>query len=144
MLPVILFGSLLIVATTLIHAVCTTLILGGLRVTHAQHWVHRNYWTRSCAISALVLVLFGASLVEAGLWAAVYFHAGVIESFSKAMYFSVVTFTTLGYGDVTLDEGAWRLLGSFEAANGTILFGWSTAVIVAGARRIYFPGQEEG
>jgi hypothetical protein len=48
----------------------------------------------------------------------------------------MVTFTTLGYGDVTLGE-SWRLLGSFEAANGTIMFGWTTALIVAVVHRVY-------
>jgi hypothetical protein len=42
----------------------------------------------------------------------------------------MVSFTTLGYGDIVLGEG-WRLLASFEAANGIILFGWTTALIFA-------------
>lgn len=51
------------------------------------------------------------------------------------MYFSMVTFTTLGYGDITLG-GDWRLLASFEAANGIIMFGWTTALIVAYLQRM--------
>jgi hypothetical protein len=42
----------------------------------------------------------------------------------------MVTFTTLGYGDITLTE-SWRLLAAFEAANGSIMFGWTTALVVA-------------
>ena len=33
-----------------------------------------------------------------------------------------------GFGDVVLDE-KWRLISSFQSANGFILFGWSTAFI---------------
>ena len=49
----------------------------------------------------------------------------------------MVTFTTLGYGDVLLDE-EWRLLASFEAANGIIIFGWTTAIIIAIVQQQYF------
>jgi hypothetical protein len=48
----------------------------------------------------------------------------------------MVTFTTLGYGDVLLDD-RWRLLASFEAANGIIMFGWTTAIVMAVVHRIY-------
>jgi hypothetical protein len=136
-LETILFGAALIFATTFIHAVFTALILGSLKTLHVESWVDRNHWTRSGTVSLLVLMLFFASVVEAGLWAGVYLQAGVIESFEKAMYFSVVTYTTLGYGDITL-ERYWRVLGSFQAANGIIVFGWSTAIIVAAVQRIYF------
>jgi hypothetical protein len=49
----------------------------------------------------------------------------------------MVTFTTLGYGDVLLDE-RWRLMAAFEAANGIIIFGLTTAVVVAVVQRVYF------
>jgi hypothetical protein len=39
-----------------------------------------------------------------------------------------VTFTTPGYGDVVL-SGDWRTLASIQAANGVIIFGWTTALI---------------
>ena len=57
-----------------------------------------------------------------------------LPHFEEALYFSTVTYTTLGYGDVILDE-RWRLLGSFEAANGIVMFGWTTALIFVAIRR---------
>jgi hypothetical protein len=51
------------------------------------------------------------------------------------MYFSTVTFTTVGCGEVSLTE-KWRLLSCFEAANGVILFGWSTALVLAFLQRM--------
>jgi voltage-gated potassium channel Kch len=50
--------------------------------------------------------------------------------------FDLETFTTLGYGDITLPE-QWRMLGAFEAATGVIMFGWTTALIVAVVQRMY-------
>lgn len=44
------------------------------------------------------------------------------------MYFSLVAFTTLGFGDVVLDP-SWQLLSAIEAANGIMIFGWTTALI---------------
>jgi len=57
--------------------------------------------------------------------------------FEKTFYLSMDTFTTLGYGDVVLMK-RWRLLASFEAANGIIMFGWTTAIVIAVVQRGHF------
>jgi len=95
----------------------------------------RSAATRVSVISAVVLVMFLAALLEAGTWAAVYLAVGALPDLETALYFSTVTFTTLGYGDVTLDAG-WRLLASLQAANGTIMFGWTTALVMAVIHRM--------
>ena len=59
-----------------------------------------------------------------------------MPDFEAAIYFSFVTFTTLGYGDLTLSDG-WRLLSGIEALNGILLDGWSTAVLFAVVQRIW-------
>jgi len=123
------------VVTTFVHAACTLAALWGLRMTHLGRWGLGSRWRRVSLVSALVLLLFFAALLEVGIWAAVYLMVGAISALEPALYFSTVTFTTLGYGDVTLSEG-WRLLASFEAANGIILFGWTTALIFAVLRRL--------
>ncbi|NEV64353.1 ion channel [Thiorhodococcus minor] len=41
----------------------------------------------------------------------------------------MVTFTTLGYGDVTPVEHDWRLLSGIEALIGVVLIGWTTALL---------------
>ena len=76
-------------------------------------------------------------LAEVWIWACTYLAVSASEGLEQAVYFSMVTFTTLGYGDVLLDE-RWRLLASFEAANGIIMFGWTTAIVIAAVQRIYF------
>jgi len=129
-------GVALLVATTALHAGAMALAFDGLKLTHARRWVGRSVLTRIALVAGLVVLMFLASLVESGLWAFTYLSLGALPSFEEALYFSMVTFTTLGYGDVTLGE-SWRLLGSFEAANGTIMFGWTTALIVAVVHRLY-------
>ena len=136
MLKYILIGSAVIVATITVHASVMLGVLQGLRLTHAGRWALRSHVTKATAISTVVLAMFLASVVEAALWAVVYIVTGAIESAEEAMYFSMVTYSTLGYGDVVLEEG-WRLLATFEAANGIIMFGWSTALIFAGVHAVY-------
>lgn len=79
--------------------------------------------------------MFLAALFEATIWAAFYVAVGAIPDFEAALYFSTVTFTTLGYGDLTLQTN-WRLLTSFQAANGIIMFGWTTAIVMAAVQRM--------
>jgi hypothetical protein len=59
-----------------------------------------------------------------------------LATFEQAAYFSFVTFTTLGYGDITLSE-SWRLLSGIEALNGILLVGWTTAMIFTVVQRIW-------
>ena len=61
---------------------------------------------------------------------------GGLSPFAQLSYFSLVTLTTLGYGDVVL-SGDWRTLASIQAANGVIIFGWTTALIFYFIQRIY-------
>ena len=53
-----------------------------------------------------------------------------ITEFEPALYFSTVSFTTLGYGDIVLGPD-WRIMSAIEGANGLILFGWSTAFLIS-------------
>ena len=53
-----------------------------------------------------------------------------------ALYFSLVTFTTLGYGDIVLGEGL-RIFGAFASVTGLLAFGLSTAFLVALMTRMF-------
>ena len=46
-----------------------------------------------------------------------------------AVYFALVTFTTLGLGGLDIPE-SWRLLSGFVGANGFLLLGLNTAVLI--------------
>ncbi len=61
---------------------------------------------------------------------------GEFDSIERALYFSIVTSTTLGYGDITLSE-QWQLLSTFEAMGGLILFGATTAFLLGVMRDIF-------
>ena len=64
------------------------------------------------------------------VWAAFYSVRGAIPDFTTAAYFSAVTYTTTGYGDIVLPE-EWRLVGGVEALTGILMCGLSTGMFFA-------------
>ncbi|MEW9837876.1 potassium channel family protein [Mesorhizobium marinum] len=76
--------------------------------------------------------------IDVVLWAWLYRLRNALPNFEEALYFSTVTFTTVGYGDIVLDRES-RLLATFEAANGWIIFGWATALMMIVIQRLYLP-----
>ena len=88
----------------------------------------RKPWRRIfLQFSILMIVLMLGNIFQVVFWALLYRALGAFEDFETAMYFSGVTFTSLGYGDVVLD-GRIRLLGPLQAANGLMMFGITTAL----------------
>jgi hypothetical protein len=138
----IVLGSAMIVVTTLIQGLFTVLGIERLRDHLAKH-PPRNLVSSTLKLAAFVLWLFLATIAEVWTWAVLYLALGAVGSLEHAVYFSTVTFTTLGFGDITLDE-KYRLLSSFEAANGLLMFGWSTALVFVAVKWVYQSDREPG
>jgi Ion channel len=81
-----------------------------------------------------VVPLFLGHFAQIGLWAAFLVLLGALQSYGDAFYFSLVTFATLGYGDIVLAPD-YRILGALGAACGSLMLGWSTALIFAAISR---------
>ena len=79
-------------------------------------------------ICALVWVL-GMMTMAVWIWAIAIFELAIFATFEEAVYFSLVAFTTLGFGDILLPQ-EWRLLGGISAANGLLMIGLLTAILV--------------
>ncbi len=123
------------IVTAFVHSGFTIVVLWSLRRLQPEHWGMGSRWKRATLVASLVLTMFVAALIEVVVWAGTYLWLGAIDEVERAVYFSMVTFTTLGYGEIVLSE-SWRLLASFEAANGIIMFGWTTALIFAVVQRM--------
>ena len=84
-------------------------------------------------ILSTAIVLLMLHVLEAFLWALLYVllpaQAG-LKNLHEALYFSLVTFTTLGYGDITIHE-KWQLLTGIEGMVGIVVFGMTTALLFA-------------
>jgi hypothetical protein len=135
MLHQIAIGAGLVGATVIVQAM---FMLGGLRVLERLRTNEREFGHHHATLIIVLFVLFMflAVIVDVWIWAAVYVFVGAIGSFEDALYFSTTSFTTIGYGDIVLAHD-WRLLGSFEGANGMIIFGWTTALVIAAIQRFY-------
>ncbi|MBR1149849.1 potassium channel family protein [Bradyrhizobium sp. JYMT SZCCT0428] len=87
-------------------------------------------WSIFLQFSVLMLTLMLGNIFQVAFWALIYRALGAFEDFETALYFSGVTFTSLGYGDLVLD-GRMRLIAPLQAANGLMMFGITTAFFIA-------------
>jgi Ion channel len=136
MLAEILQVIALVVLSTALHGSATAMLVSraygvGDRLRQRQSGLFRSFF-----VPGLVLILLLVGLVEATLWACYYFWSGLISTFPESLYFSLVTMTTVGYGDVVL-EGSGRLIGGIQAALGIVLFGWTTSIIFAAVQALH-------
>jgi hypothetical protein len=136
MLGTLLIGTGVISATVVIHSVGMVWLMAALRRLAPELYLrYPSIWAPAVMVLT-VLLLFALHGVEIWLWAAVYLVLTDLPNLETALYFSTVTYTTLGYGDVVLTP-PWRVLASLEAANGILLFGWTTAFLFMVVRRIW-------
>lgn len=105
-------------------------LLWVLRNRGHRFQAHVSWVGQGAAILFVVLGLVAVITAEIWLYALAYLAVGALGDLEAALYFSTTSFTTLGYGDVVLDQ-RWRLLGAIEGANGLLLFGWSTAFLIS-------------
>ena len=120
-------------------AACVVIHAAGL--AGAMRWFRRRRataprfwpWTRLFVqLAAWIVVLH---LIEIVVWAWFYAAKGALSDVQDALYFSGVTYTTTGYGDLVLPR-QWRLLGAVEALTGILMCGWSTGFFVATVSRV--------
>ncbi len=127
----LIIGLIIIGINVLIHAYGTRFWI--LRI----HRRHPNFSSYPLDNKSLWIVIFTASFLiilsflEAFIWGVTYYILPDVTEFAdleKSVYFSIVTYTTLGYGDITISTTN-RLLSGFEAMNGILLLGWSTTIM---------------
>jgi voltage-gated potassium channel len=136
MIQQLLFALALTSVTVVVHALGTVYLVipatGLWRRKAVTPYMARPVWT----LTRLVSLLLCLHLVEMAIWAAAFATANVLPNFETSLYFSLKSYTTVGYGDVLLPT-SWRLLGPIEAAVGVLMLGWSTSIIVAAVQSIY-------
>ena len=128
MLVQLLLAVLMVVATVAVHLIGLATLVAVLRSRRGlARRVRKNALTLLLGAS---LGLFALHTIEIWLHAAVYLALGATADFEEALYFSTVTYTSIGYGDVVLVK-TWRILGAIEGATGLMMIGWSTAFLVS-------------
>jgi hypothetical protein len=128
-------ATLMVGLTVIIHFSGLLALMWVLRARGHRFRAHESAVGQGAAIVFVVLGLVAIHTIEIWLYGVVYLSLGALPDFESALYFSTTSFTTIGYGDVVL-ERSWRLFGAVEGANGLLLFGWSTAFLIAVTARM--------
>lgn len=130
----LLVAFLMVVLTVAIHFLGVSLLLRPLRRTPPQG-APASALRQMTMTLLVVLGLIGLHALEVWVYAALYLALGEFQTLESALYFSAVSFSTAGFGDIVM-ESPWRIISSIESINGFVLIGWSTAVLVTVTARI--------
>jgi hypothetical protein len=76
-------------------------------------------------VASIILIHF----IEVWLFAFLYDYLRALPTFQDALYFSTISYSTIGYNDASIAED-WRMIAALEGMLGVILLGWSTAFLV--------------
>lgn len=122
------FVNLVLALATMIACLAAqaALLLGPMRMARPSD---RRFWPAFRHVALVMATLLIGAAAQMVIWAALYWAIGAIPGWQESLYFSGVTYTSLGYGDVTL-KGDDRLLAPLQAASGLMMFGIITAVLV--------------
>lgn len=134
MIANLLVSAGLVAATAIVHGGGLILLSRMMKAATSAFGLERDSVLSILAMTLTVLAIFVLHLVEAAVWAFGYLALGTLPDFATAMYFSAATFSTIGYGDLTLVDH-WQLLSALEGIAGFIFIGWSTAYLVAASTR---------
>lgn len=129
------YGLVVSLINISLQALATVVTIRLLRTVSGRLSGRRRVWTLMVVMMMTAAVLTLAHIVQVRIWALAYVLVGAVDPPYNAFYLAFVNFTTLGYGDV-LPSADWRILGPLTAANGMLLFGWSTALMFAVLSRV--------
>lgn len=124
-------GSLAIIGSVLLQfgAQSLLLVIGGMRGGSLLRPGLRNPQL-VLPVLLVVFVLIIGHMAQMGVWGAAYAALGELNGLQNVMYFSMASYTTIGANHLELST-AHRILGALEAGIGVMMFGWSTAILVA-------------
>lgn len=136
LLQQILWGSVYLSACVILEAALLVACAAALEKGH-NRWAHLSRRMKNAVLilTALAYILL-AHTAQVWIWSAVFVLTGALEDWNTALYFSLVSYTTLGYGDIVLGPGL-RIFAAFAAVTGLLGFGISTAFLVALMGRIF-------
>lgn len=128
MLLKLILACLLVVVTVAIHAVGFSALLRAMIRSRALD--QSGFRPVTGIVIGLTCWLILIHLAEVSVWGLFYFWQGCQPDAESAFYFSGVTYTTVGYGDLVLPK-PWRMLAPVEAMTGILMSGLSTGLFFA-------------
>ena len=128
MLVQLMIATAMVTAMAFIHLVGLALLTRALK-SHSRALRRLRIMPLTLLLAATIGII-GIHTIEIWLYAALYLGVGAFSHFEEALYFSTVTYASIGYGDLLMPHD-WRILGAIEGAVGIIMLGWSTAYLVS-------------
>src|SRR5512137_348320 len=119
----------------LLMALCVVLHAAGLTaaIRWTKSWTIRldaGFWFATRMLIRVAGWTILLHLAQIGIWACFYAWTQGMPDLGSAFYFSAVTYTTTGYGDLVL-PAPWRMVGAVEALTGILMCGLSTGFFFA-------------
>jgi hypothetical protein len=128
MIAKLLIASCLVATTVMIHAAGLGMVLS--RVVRPRVQRDPRFWSITWLLIRIAWLLIVLHVFEIAVWALFFWWQKCLPDAESSLYFSGVTYATLGYGDLLLSK-EWRLFGPVEALTGTLMCGLSIALIFA-------------
>lgn len=128
-------GSVLMTGTIVLAGITTWLL--EVVIDRRAEWFLREPRRPKLVVAVMCMALWSLVTVSAGvwLWATTFFHLNAFPTLEESVYFTLVSFTTLGYGDVVLPQEI-RILGGLVAVNGMLNIGVLTALLIETIRSL--------
>ena len=130
----ILIACLLVAATVALHGVGLAALLRSLLKAHTLP--PTRFGTITWLLVRVAWALIFIHVAEITVWALFFLWEGCLPDAPAAFYFSGVTYTTVGYGDLLL-PGPWRMLAPIEGLTGILMCGLSTGVFFVIVNRLF-------
>ena len=130
MIMQILLGSVLLFVCIAIHIFALLTAIGLLRARQGRLDELSRFRQWALLLGTALAAIIAANTIEVWIFAHSVVFLGATDTIENAIYFALVTYTTLGYGDVVLAEG-YRIFGAFGAVTGLLAFGFSTALLIS-------------
>ena len=80
----------------------------------------RGFISRTWLLIQLASWAITIHMVEIAMWGLFFWWKKCLPDFESSLYFAVVTYTAVGYGDLVLAKG-WRLVAGVEALTGILM-----------------------
>ncbi len=123
----VLFGSAMLLLCALVHVAAVVFSIPIMERFSDRFAEIRATKRVAGLVCIALLAIVAAHTVQIWVWALAFLPS--FETFNASFYFAIITYTTVGYGDIVLGDGA-RIFGAFAAITGMLTFGISTAFLV--------------
>jgi hypothetical protein len=134
MLEKLLFAFALVAITVTFHAAALGIVLHP--VLRSTEHLETRFLSVTWLIVRVAWWLIVIHLIEIAAWGLFFWWQRCLPDAESSVYFSGVTYTTIGYGDLVLPK-QWRLFGPVEGLTGILMCGLSTAFLIAALSKMY-------